>query len=222
MPIYDHRFVATLSAAVVTTSLLSVCGSSLIIFTYAAFKSLRTVAREILVQLSIADIVVALSHLVGVVVNLPRFIPKPCESPENVMGRTDADIACQVQGAATMFGTISSFLWTIAVAVYLLAIIVFERQQLAQWLRFIFYPICWGIPLSLTVWFGLDSYLGFEESIDVGESNYILWISLVDYDIILGTLTCSPIVMGSEERTILCCVRIYPHWIDKGRNGADA
>lgn len=171
LPVYDHRFVATLTAAVVATSLLSVSGSSLIIFTYAAFKNLRTIAREILVQLSIADGIVALSHLVGVLVNLPRFIPKPCETPEQVLQNdTDRvrDIACEVQGGATMFGTLSSFLWTIAVAVYLLTIIVFERQQFAQWLRYTFYPICWGIPLSLTVWFGMDGYLGFEESIDIG------------------------------------------------------
>lgn len=173
LPVYDHRFVATLTAAVVVTSLLSVSGSSLIIFTYAAFKNLRTVAREILVQLSIADMIVTLSHLVGVLVNLPRFVPKPCETPEEVVDDTDRvrDIACEVQGGATMFGTLSSFLWTIAVAVYLLTIIVFERQQFAQWLRCTFYPICWGIPLSLTLWFGLDHYLGFEESIDIGRAS---------------------------------------------------
>ena len=172
LPVYDHRFVATLTTAVVVTSLLSVSGSSLIIFTYAAFKNLRTVAREILVQLSIADIIVALSHLVGVLVNLPRFVPKPCETPEPQVVENDTDrvrdIACKVQGGATMFGTLSSFLWTIAVAVYLLMIIVFERQKFARWLRCSFYPICWGIPLSLTLWFGLDGYLGFEESIDIG------------------------------------------------------
>ena len=176
LPVYDHRFVATLMAAVVVTSLLSVSGSSLIIFTYAALKNLRTVAREILVQLSIADMIVALSHLVGVLVNLPRFVPKPCETPEQVVENdTDRvrDIACEVQGGATMFGTLSSFLWTIAVAVYLLTIIVFERQQFGQWMRCTFYPICWGIPLSLTVWFGLDHYLGFEESIDIGSASII-------------------------------------------------
>lgn len=79
-PVYDRRFVATLTAAVVITSLLSVFGSALIIFTYAAFKNLRTIAREILVQLSVADIIVAVSHIVGITANLPRFIPKkPCE-----------------------------------------------------------------------------------------------------------------------------------------------
>lgn len=174
LPVYDHRFVATLTAAVVVTSLLSISGTSLIIFTYAAFKNLRTIAREILVQLSIADMIVALSHLIGVLVNLPHFIPKPCETPEQVIDKFDNDthrvseIVCEVQGGATMFGTLSSFLWTMAVAVYLLTIIVFERPQFAQWLRCTFYPICWGIPLSLTLWFGLDHYLGFEESIDIG------------------------------------------------------
>lgn len=169
-PVYDRRFVATLTAAVVITSLLSVFGSALIIFTYAAFKNLRTIAREILVQLSVADIIVAVSHIVGITANLPRFIPKkPCEQQTDPASALEDDIACKVQGGVTLFGTISSFLWTIAVAVYLLTIIVFERQRFARWLRFTFYPICWGIPLSLVIWFAAEDYLGFEESIDIGK-----------------------------------------------------
>lgn len=170
MPVYEHRFVVALTSAVVITSLLSVFGSGLIIFTYAAFKNLRTVAREILVQLSIADIIMCVSHIVGVLVNLPRFIPQHCETPESLANITYDDVACKIQGGATMFGTISSFLWTIAVAVYLLTIIVFEKQQFARRLRFTFYPICWGIPFSLVVWFGINNYLGFEESVDIGKS----------------------------------------------------
>ena len=170
IPVYEHRFVVALTFAVVITSLLSVFGSGLIIFTYAAFKNLRTVAREILVQLSIADVVMCLSHIVGVLGNLPRFIPQHCEPPEILANTSDKDLACKIQGGATMFGTISSFLWTIAVAVYLLTIIVFEKQQFARWLRFTFYPICWGIPFSLVVWFGFNNYLGFEESVDIGKS----------------------------------------------------
>ena len=170
IPVYEHRFVVALTSAVVITSLLSVFGSGLIIFTYAAFKNLRTIAREILVQLSIADIIMSVSHIVGVLGNLPRFIPQLCETPTNI---TYDDIACKIQGGATMFGTISSFLWTIAVAVYLLTIIVFEKQQFARRLRFTFYPICWGIPFSLVVWFGINNYLGFEESIDIGKSKII-------------------------------------------------
>lgn len=170
--VYNSRFVAGLTAAVVLTSLLSIFGAGLIIFTYAAFKTLRTVAREILVQLSIADTVVGISHIVGMLVNYPRYLPtSPCETaPDTVADNSDRDIACEIQGGATMFATISSFLWTIAVAVYLLAIIVFEQPQCARWLRITFYPICWGIPLCLTVWFGLVGYLGFEESIDLGQS----------------------------------------------------
>ena len=169
MPVYDHVFLAVLKAAVTVTCLFSTCGAGLIIFTYAAFKDLRTIAREILVQLSVADIIVALSHLVGVLAVLPRYTPKPCELPENVTDFSDEDVLCEVQGGVTLFGTVSSFLWTIAVALYLLTIIVFERPRVARFLRFAFYPMCWGIPLSLVIYFALKGYLGFEESIDIGE-----------------------------------------------------
>ena len=177
IPVYDHRFVVALTTAVVITSLLSTLGSGLIIFTYAAFKNLRTIAREVLVQLSIADIIISLSHIVGIVVNFPRYIPETsCDShtdQDNLTFATDSTVACKIQGGATMFGTISSFLWTIAVAVYLLTIIVYERQRCARWLRLSFYPICWGIPFTLVLWFAVDDYLGFEESIDIGKFPYV-------------------------------------------------
>ena len=177
MPVYDRRFVAVLKATVSITCLLSIFGAGLIVFTYAAFKNLRTIAREILVQLSIADIIVALSHMIGVLAVFPRYVTSPWVTPEAVMDLSDEDIVCEVQGGVAMFGTISSFLWTIAVAVYLLSIIVLEKPRFARCLRFIFYPICWGIPLSLVVWFGVEDYLGFEESVDIGE----LPAALIDY-----------------------------------------
>ena len=48
-----------------TFSFLSVVGASLIIFTFLAFRDLRTLARQLLVNLSVADLIVGVSHLVG-------------------------------------------------------------------------------------------------------------------------------------------------------------
>ena len=161
-----HAFILTQQITVCLTCVLSIFGAGLIIFTYVAFKDLRTGARELLVQLSIADICVALSHMVGVLVNLPKHA-HPCHNPVVEDGSTD--VVCEVQAGVTMFGVVSSFLWTLAVAVYLLVIIVFEKQVVGRRLRFVFYPICWGIPLTLAIVFGCQGYLGFDDSLDVGK-----------------------------------------------------
>ena len=56
-----------------TASSLSLIGSALIIFTFVAYRDLRTTARQLLVNLSIADFLVASSHLVGLLENSSKY-----------------------------------------------------------------------------------------------------------------------------------------------------
>lgn len=165
IPVATSAILLTQQITVSLTCILSILGAGLIIFTYVAFKDLRTGARELLVQLSIADICVALSHMIGVIVNLPKHA-HPCHDP--VVEDGTRDVVCEVQAGVTMFGVVSSFLWTLAVAIYLLVIIVFEKQVVGKRLRFVFYPVCWGIPLVLAIVFGCLGYLGFDDSLDIG------------------------------------------------------
>jgi len=55
-----------------TSSFLSVLGASLVIASYAAFRDLRTTSRLLLVNLSVADLIVSASHLVGLVENIGK------------------------------------------------------------------------------------------------------------------------------------------------------
>ena len=52
------------------SSFLSVLGASLVIASYAVFRDLRTTGRLLLVNLSVADLLVSASHLVGLVENI--------------------------------------------------------------------------------------------------------------------------------------------------------
>ena len=55
-----------------TSSFLSVLGAVLVIASYAAFRDLRTTSRLLLVNLSVADLTVSVSHLVGLIENIGR------------------------------------------------------------------------------------------------------------------------------------------------------
>ena len=166
-PAVGQNFILALKVAAGTTCILSVLGASLIILTYVAFKDLRTTARQLLVNLSVADILVAGSHFVGLFANFERFLP--WYNP-HWDGRT-TDALCSVQAAVTMCGSIASFMWTTALAFYMFVVIVYRRPNLAKKLVYAFYPLCWGVPIATTIGFGVAGFLGFEDSADVGMSN---------------------------------------------------
>ena len=158
IPTETLGFILTLKITVGTTCLLSILGASLIILTYVAFRDLRTTARQLLVNLSVADIIIAASHFVGLLTNYDRFLYSSLQK----------DTWCSVQAAITMYGTISSFLWTIAVALYMFTVIMMKRPEIAMKTVPVYYLVCWGIPVVFPVWFGVKDYLGFEQPADIG------------------------------------------------------
>lgn len=172
----DQDFFLALRVVVGITCVISICGSSVIILTYVAFKDLRTLARQQLVNLSLADIVVAASHIIGLLAqkvenyNGPDWTDINNVSTSN-FNSTVQPTLCRVQGGFTMCGSIASFLWSLALGLYMLMIIVLKRPEIARYMVFfIYYPVCWGLPLALTLWFALinPTYLGFAEGADIG------------------------------------------------------
>lgn len=168
IPAYHPTFIIVTQAFVSVTTVLSILGSVLIVGTFIAFKNLRTRARQILVQLSIADFAVAASQLVGVNVNLQRYASRICTHMDEADINITSDTFCKVQGGLTIFFTISSFFWTVAVAIYLLTVIVFESQRVGRWLTYLSYPVCWGVPAVIVVAFGLRKSIGFHANVDTG------------------------------------------------------
>ncbi|XP_054465657.1 G-protein coupled receptor 157 [Anoplopoma fimbria] len=113
---------------------LSFLGSSLIILTYIFWSDLRTTPRRLLVFLSVADWLSAVSYAFGVW----RVF------------RTDS-LDCVAQGAISTFANTSSFFWTMAIAVYLYVFIVRSSQRAADSLVLFFHLVSWGVPLAITV-----------------------------------------------------------------------
>ena len=166
-------FFLSLRVVVGITCIISIFGACVIVFTYVAFKNLRTLARQQLVNLSVADIVIAASHFVGLVaLRVEDYDADTFDNEFNVSNFSAAqETLCKVQGGFTMFGSIASFLWSLALGFYMLMVIVLRRPNFTRYLVFVYYPVCWGVPLALTLWFALSkpTYLGFVKDADIGK-----------------------------------------------------
>ncbi|XP_056279215.1 G-protein coupled receptor 157 [Pseudoliparis swirei] len=126
---------------------LSVVGSSLIILTYVMWSDLRTTPRRLLVYLSVADWLSAVSYAFGVW----------------RMFRSNS-LDCVAQGAISTFANTSSFFWTVAIAVYLYVFIVRSSQRVADSLVWVFHLVSWGVPLAITVAAVCLNKIGYDAS----------------------------------------------------------
>nr|XP_061803031.1 G-protein coupled receptor 157-like [Nerophis lumbriciformis] len=148
---------------------LSLLGSSLIIFTYVSLADLRTTPRKLLLFLSVADWLSAVSYAFG------------------VWRVFDSDsLDCIVQGAISTFANTSSFFWTVAIAVYLYVFIVRSSQRSADSLMLFFHLVSWGVPLTITVAAVCLNKIGYTASevsvgwcwIRIHTSDRVLWMLL--------------------------------------------
>lgn len=134
------------------SSCFSMLGSALIIFTFIMWKDMRTVARAIVVFLSIADFFTAAGYLFGSLV-----------SYRHQHGHYDLNeykYLCAVQSFVTSAFPISSFLWTAYLATYLYVAIVIANPTLAKKLVVLFHITGWGIPLAICLPAVLTGHLG--------------------------------------------------------------
>lgn len=109
---------------------LSMLGSITIVASFAAWRDVRTTSRKILLFLSISDFLIAASNLVG------SFI----ESGDEMK---DKHKNCIIQSFITNSVSISSFMWTLTLAVYLYLAIVRNTQSLGKKLFPLFHITNW-------------------------------------------------------------------------------
>ena len=169
-PYKDRGFILAAKVTVSVMCFLSILGALLIIFTYIAFPKLRTTTRQLLVNLSVGDIIVSASHGLGLYTNFDRFL---FVLPD-VAGR---DTWCNIQAAFTLIGDLSVFLWTTAVVINLL-VTAASRSTDRVWKKALmatYYAICWGIPIIFAILYGALRWYGFTQLEDVGKSHFCDW-----------------------------------------------
>ena len=144
------------------TCVLSMIGSVLIVLSYVCFKRMRTKSREILLNLSLMDFMVACANFVGSVINFNSILepsinettPRPSTSHE-VYG-----ILCVIQASFALYGTVSSILWTIAIAAHIYLSLMLSGPKLATRSVYCYYILCYGLPALMTAWFVATGKLG--------------------------------------------------------------
>ena len=128
------------------SSILSIIGSLMIIYSYARHKKLRSFSVKLLFLLSIADFFSAVSHFIQ---------------------NTDDDLTCRVQASMQQFFFLASFLWIFCIAVDQYLRIV--KQEKATFRNEILYSLLsWGLPLVIT--------LGLEWTKAFGPTDLWCWI----------------------------------------------
>ncbi|NXU83837.1 GP157 protein, partial [Xiphorhynchus elegans] len=166
-PLPPTELLASERAVVLLSCVLSCVGSALLLCSHALWPELRTRPRQLLLYLSLADLLSALSYFYGV---LQDF------------GRTSWD--CVLQGALSTFANTSSFFWTMAIALYLYLTIV-RGSPTGTGLLCCFHAVSWGVPLGITVAAVALKKIGYDASnVSVGWC----WVNLDAEDRVLWML----------------------------------
>ena len=141
---------------VTTASILSVLGSCIIILTFILFKDIRTPSRHIIVCIAISDLISSLSNCAGLFIK--------------------SNTACVIQSFVGSASILSSFLWTMFLAVFLFTTVVLENPYLGKRLIFPwFHLVSWFLPLSINITAAVLRELGNNQ--DLGTGGWC-WIKL--------------------------------------------
>lgn len=179
----------SLRVVVGVTCTLSMIGSLLIIFSYCFIPGIRTKGREILVNLSLMDFVAAASNCTGIAVNFSDYLGgNSNNSSHTIMNRL-----CIAQAFFAQYGTISSILWTVCLAVYIYLCIMVANKKIAFKSVVVFYVLCYGIPAIISAWYVSTGKLGFDR---IGGSGW-----------------CSVILEAHGQRQLLTVIFTNDIWI---------
>ena len=120
-------------------SVLSMVGTTVIIFTYIHYPELRSKGRHFLVFISAVDFLTAFGVLLGVI-----WTSDPLSFPEAF---------CKASPIITAFSSVSSYFWNVCMALYLYFTLVKGYHHLVKKLTIFSHMICWSIPGKLQVVF---------------------------------------------------------------------
>ena len=199
---------------------LSALGSLLIVLSYFCFKTLRSKTRLLLVNISIMDFGVGCSNLVGIAVGYERHIVN-VNATDPVLD-SGAERLCLAQAFFADWCTHASIIWTILLSVYIYLLITHSESLFTKYALTAFYPIGYGLPLILSLWFLNTGRLGYTPynfagwcSI-VGDSASEVYVTFIGYDLwIYLTFILVPVLSLSVHCNIREKVGLHAYIICK-------
>ena len=142
------------------TCSLSIIGSLAIILSYVFIREIRSKARELLVHLSIMDLIYTTANFVGLIVPYDKYLFYRQKIPEY----NNFERLCKAQAFFAVYGTIGSILWTLGLAVYLYYRIVSHDHRVTKRIVMMLYVVCYLLPLYPSLWLLLRGHLGYPPS----------------------------------------------------------
>ncbi|XP_022286112.2 G-protein coupled receptor 157-like [Crassostrea virginica] len=130
---------------------LSIIGAVVIFATYCLVAVAKNQTRQLLVYLTIADLMTAVGNLIGVVrYALREETEYILEQKEMKYNCTVTDSVCFVQSAVTTFSTLASFFWTSIIMIHILMTLITQQEWSKLVNRVIYNIVAWGVPLVIT------------------------------------------------------------------------
>ncbi len=120
------------------------------------WKDIRTGSRSVVTFLAIADFFTAFGYIIG----SSNFALHLGKSPGSKTCAYFSSI-CTIQSFITSWSSLSSFLWTSALALYLYCTVVHSKILFARKLIPYFHVICWGAPILICLPLLIAGKLGY-------------------------------------------------------------
>ena len=178
------------------TCVLSIVGSILIILSYLLQKK-RTNAKKILLQITLMDLGVSLTNLIGLSVYFDRFYEVNAEATKITTTSPHIDGLCKAQAFFAMVFSMGSVLWTTALAAYLYVVIIHSKKlKLARYTFWANFVVCYGLPVVVSIWSVLTGKLGYAPYDSSG------WCSLITID-----------PLNIYKRYVFRAIFVYDMWI---------
>lgn len=123
-------------------TVISIIGSSLIVGTYIFYKDIRTPSRHIIVCISLSDLTVSLCNFFVI------FGGSPASDKEDDYSNQ----ICVISSFIVTTAMQCSFMWTMALAIFLNVLVVGRNPKRAESLLHpYFHVVCWLVPLTINV-----------------------------------------------------------------------
>lgn len=131
-----------------TSSGLSILGAAVIFCTYFTIVEIQNFTRKLLVYLTLADFFTAVGNLIAVIryahVHGNReIVTENCTSDHT----SELEDLCIGQSFLTTFSNLSSFLWTVVIAIHLWSSVVLRTKKTElYYMHVLYHAVCWILP----------------------------------------------------------------------------
>eukprot|EP00026_Physarum_polycephalum_P007505 Phypoly_transcript_07567.p1 GENE.Phypoly_transcript_07567~~Phypoly_transcript_07567.p1 ORF type:complete len:426 (+),score=43.32 Phypoly_transcript_07567:280-1557(+) len=134
----SHHDIHTIRILACVSGSLSSFGATMLFLSFFLFTELRTYSSRLILYLSISDLGEAIAWALG--------------------PASDGHFACILQALGIQFFGVSSVLWQICIATYILQVCIGKKHMGRQ--EKYYHMICWGIPGAIIIGGGIGDIFG--------------------------------------------------------------